>query len=262
MKVAVVGKGGVGKTMVAGTLSRLLARDGYRVLAIDADPSMNLPYALGISEETIREVVPICENKTLIEDRTFVLSGQSGILSLTPRVDDLAEKFGVQGPDGIRLIVMGTVRTGGSGCLCPANALIRALIRHLVAERDEAVVMDMEAGLEHLGRSTVRGVNTLVCVLEPGKQSIETARRIVKLAADLGIGNVLAIGNKIMTEYDRVFIERSVESIRVELVSMAPFDRSIAEADMMRVAPLDHSPASDVIEAVRELENCLREKYS
>ena len=161
MKIAITGKGGVGKTFIAGTLSRLLARDGFDVLAIDIDPAMNLSYALGIKSEMASKIIPISENQELIEERV----GTGPVYSLTPTVKDIAEKYGVKGPEGVLLLVMGTVRSGGSGCLCNANSLINALIRHLMLERKDVVIMDTEAGLEHLGRATVKGFEILLCVV-------------------------------------------------------------------------------------------------
>ena len=263
MKVAVAGKGGVGKTLIAATLSRLLAQDGYRVLAIDADPAMNLAYALGVSADVASKIVPLSENDRLIEERTGTRpgSGFGGIFSLTPTVNDIADRFGVSGPDEVRLLVMGTVRGGGTGCMCPSNALLRALIQHIMLERKEAVVMDMEAGLEHLGRATIRGVNALIAVVEPGTQSIETARRIKELALDIGLKEVFGVGNKVRTDEDRRFIEGSLKKTGLPPSYMIPFDQKILQADMMHVAPIDFSPSSPAIQAIRELEAMLKERY-
>lgn len=263
MKLAIAGKGGVGKTLVAATLSRLLAQDGYKVLAVDADPAMNLAYALGIPDDSASTIVPICENVKLIEERTGVSPGSSygAVFTLTPTVDDIAERFGVMGPDGVRLLVMGTIKSGGSGCMCPANALIRALIRHITLRRKEAVVMDMEAGLEHLGRATTKGVDALITIVEPGIQSIETAMRIKKLALDMGVQEVLAVGNKVVTDGDKMFIEDSLKKKDLPLLCLIPFDKAISRAEMLRIAPIDFAPTSSGITAIRELREKLRNKY-
>lgn len=264
MKLAVAGKGGVGKTLIAGTLSRLLARDGYNVLAIDADPAMNLAYAVGIPYDVASKITPLTENDQLIEERTGVKSGSTSFASffkLTPTVDDIADKFGVIGPDNVRLLVMGTVKTGGSGCMCPANALIRSLIRHIMLERKDAVLMDMEAGLEHLGRATVRGFDALLCVVEPGTQSIETAEKIKRLASEINIKDVLAIGNKILEDEDQLFIEQALNNVGIELVNIIPFDRNVLRADALRVAPIDFSFTSPAINAIDELKKRLLERY-
>ena len=263
MKVAIAGKGGVGKTVIAATLSRLLAHDDYRVLAIDADPAMNLAYALGISANVASKIVPICQNNRLIEERTGIRpgSGFGGIYSLTPTVNDIADRFGISGPDGVRLLVMGTLRGGGTGCMCPANALLRALIQHIMLERREAVVMDMEAGLEHLGRATIRGVDAVIAVVEPGAQSIETVRRIKELSLDIGLKEVLAVGNKVRTNEDKRFIEDALEKIGLLPSCMIPFDQRILQADMMHVAPIDFVPSSPAIQAIGKLEAMLKERY-
>jgi len=263
VKLAVAGKGGVGKTLIAGTLSRFLARDGYRILAVDADPAMNLAYALGIPSDAASKIVPVTENHQLIKERTGVKPGTGfgALFRLTPTVNDIADKYGVVGPDNVRLLVMGTIRSGGSGCMCPANALIRALIRHVTFERKDAVVMDMEAGLEHLGRATVRGFDALLCVVEPGTQSIETAMKIKRLAREIGVKEVLAVGNKAATEEDQEFIEESLKEAGLELACVIPFDRIILRADTLRVAPMDYSSDSPAIKSIKGLEETLKKRY-
>ncbi len=257
MKIAIAGKGGVGKTFLAGTLSRLFACDGYKVLAIDADPAMNLSFALGIPSEIASKVKPVSENKELIEERV----GTGPIYNIAPKVNDISEKFGIKGPDGVMLLVMGTVRIGGSGCMCPANSLIRALIRHLMLERKDLIIMDMEAGLEHLGRATIRGFEILICVVEPGSQSIETARKINALATDIGIKKVLIVGNKIMHNDDEKFLEMALKEIDMELMGIIPFDKEISKADSKAVAPIDFSPNSSAIKAIERLKEILKESH-
>ena len=260
MKVAVAGKGGVGKTLIAGTLSRLLARDGFRVLAVDADPAMNLAYAIGIPHQIASKIVPIAENRRLIEERTGVKPGSAfGVfISLTPTVSDIAEKFGVLGPDNVRLLVVGTIRYGGSGCACPANTLIRSLLRHITMVRGDVVVMDMEAGLEHLGRATVKGFDVLLCVVDPGAQSIETAERINRLAKYINVKEVLAVGSKVTSSSDERFIEKSASEIGLEVIGMVPFDPEVLKADRMRVAPIDLAPSSPAISAIKNLRDTLK----
>ncbi len=263
MKLAVVGKGGVGKTFTSGTLARLLARDGYKTLAIDVDPSMNLAYSLGIPVETASTITPLSEDHALIEERTGARPGSSGsVFSLTPTVHDIAEKYGVPGPDGIRLLVMGTVRSGGSGCMCPSNSLAKALVRHLLVSAKEAVVMDMEAGLEHLGRGTVKGVDAMVCVVEPRMQSIETARRISELSTQIGVKTVLIVGNKLKREGDRDLVEKAMADIGLPLISTIPYDESIEQADTARIAPIDYAPDSPAVKAVESLKNYLIRQYA
>jgi len=262
LKLAVAGKGGVGKTTVSGTLARLLAKSGYSVLAVDADPSMNLAYPLGIPFEEASKITPLSDNHDLIEERTGVRPGSSGaVFSLTPTVHDISEKYGVVGPDGVRLLVMGTVRSGGSGCMCPANSLIKALLRHLLVRAEEAVVMDMEAGLEHLGRGTIRGVDSLICVVEARMQSLETARRIRDLAYQIGVREVLVVVNKVRSLGERIFVERALAKLDLPVVAAIPYDEEWEVADMLRIAPLDHAPNSPAIEAVDSLKEYLIKRY-
>jgi len=262
MKIAVAGKGGVGKTLIAGTLSRLLARDGYNVLAVDADPAMNLAYTLGIPEEVASKIVPVAENNELIEERTGVKPGAPfGVfISLTPTVEDIADKYGVEGPDGVKLLVMGTIRYGGAGCACPASTLIRNLIMHLTLARDDVVIMDMEAGLEHFGRATVKGFDVLICVIEPGSQSIETAERISRLAKDIKVKNVFAVGNKVSSKNEEEYIKGMVEKIGLELLTLIPYDPSILKADMLRMAPLDLDPNSPAVSEIKRLKELLKSR--
>jgi CO dehydrogenase maturation factor len=253
MKIAIAGKGGTGKTTLAGTLARAFAQRGYKVLAIDADPAMNLAYSLGIEKDAIAKIVPLYENKELIEERTGIkVDGMFGVaFSLTPKVNDIADKFGIKGPDGVVLLIMGTVKSGGIGCMCPANALLRALLRHLLIERDEIVIMDMEAGLEHLGRGTAKGVDALLIVVEPGIQSIETAVRIKRLGEEIGIPNFIAIGNKIKSLKDEVFLKEELSKANLNLLYSIPYDEKIVEADMLRIAPIDYAKNSKAIEAIK-----------
>ena len=263
IKIAVAGKGGVGKTFIAGTLARLLARDGYRVLAVDADPNINLSSTLGIEGAVAEKIVPLSENESLIASRTGVAPGESyGLLfRLTPRVDDIVERYGVVGPDSVRLLVMGTVKGGGTGCMCPANALLRVLLQHLLIQRREIVLLDMVAGLEHLGRGTARRVDVMLSVLEPRMKSVETTKRILALARDIDIPEVLAVGNKIEGERQRLFVGRAMEELGVPVVAQIPYDSSVSEADMLGVSPLDHDPSSPAIKAVLELKEEMKRRY-
>lgn len=252
INVAVTGKGGVGKTTIAGTLSRFLSRAGYHVLAVDADPDMNLGSALGVDTSS---VTPLSENYDLIAERAGERPGQSvgGAFKLNPKVDDIAEKFGIEAPDDVTLLVMGTVESGGSGCMCPSDAFLRALLRHLIIGKEDAVVLDMEAGVEHLGRGTAKSVDMLIIVVEPGMKSIQTAERTKKLANDIDISEVAAVLNKKRTEKDSELVESRLEEMGISVLAEIPYDDSFVEADLAGEPPLDFDEEAEGIQAIREL---------
>lgn len=249
-KIAVVGKGGVGKTTIAGTLARLFAKDDYRVIAIDADPSMNLYSAIGITNDKLKEIKPISEQKKLIEERA---GKTGGVFVLNPKVEDLPQKFQVIGPDGVRLLVMGTVEAPASGCMCPNNALIRALIYHLILDVKDVVVLDMVAGIEHLGRGTAKAVDAMLIVIEPGSRSIKLAKTIKDLALELGIKNLFLIGNKVSSDEEHQFIEKNSKNIGVRLLTIIPYDPIIKKADIRSIAPIDMKEDSKAIQSIRHL---------
>ncbi len=228
IKIAITGKGGVGKTTFSGVMSRLLARDGYDVLAIDADPDMNLASSLGIAKPPR----PLTEYKELIEERA---GEPGGMFKYNPKVDDVVEKFGVVGPDGVKMLVMGTVERGGSGCMCPASSFLRALLRHVVLKDSSAVIMDMEAGIEHLGRGTTKGIDLMIVVVEPGMRSIETAERIKKLAGEVGVKHLAAVVNK-GTSSD---VKPKLAEMGIPVLGEIPFSTDLMNADFEGKAPLD-----------------------
>jgi|MudIll2142460700_1097286.scaffolds.fasta_scaffold163594_2 CO dehydrogenase maturation factor len=247
MKLAISGKGGVGKTLLAALLSKEYARNGYSVLAIDADPDTNLASALGFSHPD--EITPISEMKELIEERTGVKAGQAGSLfKLNPRVDDIPDKFAKK-IDGIRLMVMGRVKKGGSGCYCAENTLLQALIVHLLVARNEVVILDMAAGIEHLGRATAKAVDKLIVVVEPGKKSLETAFRIKKLAQDIGLSQIAAVGNKVRGPADQKFIVTNLTGF--EFLGFIPYDTAIIDAEISNVQSLEVSqPVTDEVKNI------------
>ena len=238
MKIAITGKGGVGKTTLAGTMARLLARDGMDVLAIDADPDMNLASALGIDEPP----APLTEYEDFIDERA---GGPAGMFKLNPKVDDVVERFGVVGPDGVRMLVMGTVDRGGSGCMCPASSFLRALLRHVVLKESSVVIMDMEAGIEHLGRGTTRGIDLMIVVVEPGARSLETAERIKRLGTDIGVERFAAVINK-AGEEDLGAVESRLGDMGIPVLGTIPYDSSLVKADLAGRSPVDEGGAAMV----------------
>jgi CO dehydrogenase maturation factor len=250
IKIAITGKGGVGKTTLAGTLARLFARDGYNVIAIDADPDMNLASALGVSENPR----PITDYKEMVQERA---SAEFGMFKLNPKVDDVIGKCGCVGPDGVKLAVMGTVDTGGSGCMCPETAFLRALLRHVILKEKDLVILDMEAGIEHLGRGTTRGVDVMIAVVEPGLRSIETLERIKKLASDLGIEKVMAVISKAPEE--QTIIKEKLAEMDVPVLGTIPYDRNFMDADLAGKSPLDVGGPG--VEAIKEIKMKLEELF-
>ncbi len=238
MKLAISGKGGVGKTLLAAYLSKKFSGSGYSVIAIDADPDANLAATLGFPHP--EEITPISELSNLVEERTGARPGQSApFFKLNPRVDDIPENYSAK-LNGIKLMVMGRVKRGGTGCYCPEGALLQALLSHLILQRNEVVILDMAAGIEHLTRGTARAVDKLIVVVEPGHRSIETARTIRKLAQDLGVNNIAAVGNKIKNTPEKDFITSSLPEF--EFLGFIPYDPAIIAADLASLPIFDASP--------------------
>jgi CO dehydrogenase maturation factor len=238
MKVAVSGKGGVGKTLIAAGLARGFAERGLKTMAIDADSSPNLDLTLGLSAEETRKIVPITENKELVESKTG--TGYSGVYRLSFTVDDIVRDYSVNTPFGVNLIVMGTVRSMGSGCMCAPNAVIRALLRHLIVDRNEAVVLDLEAGVEHIGRGTARQVDALLIVADSNLKSLEIAKHIHDLAANAGMKQLYLIGNRIMSGTQKEAVIRFAEKNGLSLLTFIPFDEKVTDADMLGETPLNN----------------------
>jgi len=238
MKIAVSGKGGVGKTLLAASLAKIFKEAGYSVIAIAADPAASLAATLGFPDA--QQITPLSEMKELVEERTGTKPGEfGGYFKLNPRVDDLPENYAAC-HDGIRLLVMGQVKRGGTGCYCAEHALLQSLVSHLLLARDEVVIMDMEAGIEHLGRGTAKAVNRLIVVVEPGRRSIETALKVHGLAKDIGIENISVVGNKVRGDADRDFIRSSFSGLAV--IGFIPYDAAVVAADIEDRPVLEASP--------------------
>jgi CO dehydrogenase maturation factor len=241
MKIAITGKGGVGKTTLAGLLAQVYADAGRQVLATDADPSPCLAGALGFPSELRAQLRPIAELDDLIYERTGARPGTTGgFFTLNPRVDDLPERFSVL-HRGVRLLEMGVVDIGGSGCICPESAMLKTLFTHLLFRQDEVLILDMYAGVEHLGRATVDFVDALLVVVEPTRRSLGTAAQIKKLANDIGLSRLWLVGNKVRNPAEAAFLE--AETPGLPLLGWLPADLAVQEADRLGLAVYDYVPA-------------------
>jgi CO dehydrogenase maturation factor len=238
MKIAITGKGGVGKTTLTALLAQSYADMGRQVLAVDADPSPCLAGALGFPPELREELKPIAEMDALIEERTGAKPGTvGGFFTLNPRVDDIPERFSVL-HRGVRLLEMGSVEVGGSGCICPEAAMLKTLFTHLLFREDDILLLDMYAGVEHLGRATVDFVDAMLVVVEPTRRSLGTAKQIQKLANDIGLMRLYMVGNKVRNEEEARFLES--ESKDIPLIGYLPADLKVQEADRLGVPVYDY----------------------
>jgi CO dehydrogenase maturation factor len=244
MKVAVAGKGGVGKTLIAGGLAHGFAERGLKTIGIDADSSPNLGLTLGLSAEETRKIVPISDNKPLVESKTS--TGYSGVYNLNFSVDDIVKQYSIPTPLGVNLIVMGTVHSMGAGCMCAPTAVIRALLRHLVVERNEAVVLDLEAGVEHIGRGTAQEVDALIIVADSNLKSLEIAKHIHDMANAAGMKHLYLVGNRVMNDTQKEAIQSFAAQNGLSILSFVPFDQKVIEADMLGVTPLKNKEITAV----------------
>lgn len=241
MKLAITGKGGVGKTTLTALLAQAYADVGRQVLAVDADPSPCLAGALGFPEELRAQLHPIAEMDALIEERTGAKPGTvGGFFTLNPRVDDIPERFSVV-HRGVRLLEMGSVELGGSGCICPEAAMLKTLFTNLLFRKDEILLLDMYAGVEHLGRATVDFVDAMLIVVEPTRRSLGTAAQIKKLANDIGLKKLYLVGNKVRNDDEAKFLE--TESPDMPVLGFMPADMKVQEADRLNIPVYDHVPS-------------------
>jgi CO dehydrogenase maturation factor len=253
MKLAIVGKGGVGKTTLAAAMARHLAASGRSVIAVDADPDGNLASALGVSEEDIP--CPIAQMRDLVLQRTEAKDEGAGLMfKLNPKVDDIPQRFAVDA-DGVKLLVLGSVELGGKGCMCPESSVLKALMQHLLLRVNDDVILDMEAGLEHVGRASARGVDAMISVVEPGMRSVQTAVRIHRLAKDIGIVCTLVVANKIRQAHELDVLRQALDGQAI--VGALPYNPDLARADLEgrgqgKVNGLWGEVVGQVVKAVQE----------
>ncbi len=251
MKVAITGKGGVGKTTLASTLARLYADEGRTVLAADVDPDANLGLALGLSQEEVDQIVPISKMRTLVEERTGA-NEANRFFKLNPYVADIPEKYS-KDINGVKLLVMGTVDVGGSGCVCPEHVMLKAILSTLTFRKDDVVIMDMEAGLEHLGRGTAANMDQFIVVIEPGSRSVQTYRNVKRLAKDLGVQRVRVVANKVRDQQDEDFVRSVIPA--EDLLGCIHYNPEVIDADRQGKSPYDFSPTA--IEEIRKIKAIL-----
>ena len=251
MKVAITGKGGVGKTTLSSTLARLYADEGRTVLAADVDPDANLGLALGLSQDEVDAIIPISKMKDLAKERTGA-SDDNKFYKLNPYVADIPEKF-AKSVNGVKLLVMGTVDLGGSGCVCPEHVMLKSILSAMTYRKDDVVIMDMEAGLEHLGRGTAANMDQFIVVIEPGARSVQTYRNVKRLAADLGISRVRVVANKVRCEEDEAFVRESIPA--EDLLGIIHYNTEVIDADRQGKSPYDFSSA--VVDEIRKIKAIL-----
>jgi CO dehydrogenase maturation factor len=250
LKIAIGGKGGVGKTTVCAVWAQLFAEEGFDVLAIDADPNTNLALAFGISSE--RSPEPLIKMKQLIAERTGTERGATGAyFKLNPKVSDLPEKYWIEA-SGVKLLILGGITQAGAGCACPEGAFLKALLSHTILGRQEIVLVDLAAGVEFMGRASVQGVDALVVVVEPGGRSIETAKTIARMGGELGIKHVAAIANKIT---DIAQVETIKSQLDLPVLSNINYNPAVQEADLRNKAVF--AASNELVEKLREAKNRL-----
>lgn len=250
MKIAVTGKGGVGKTTIAATLARLYAAEGKKVYAVDVDPDSNLGLALGFSEEKLEQIVPISKMRRLIEERTEADQSNT-FYKVNPKVNDIPDTYGRE-YKGVKLLVLGTVETAGGGCVCPENVILKRIINDLVLHKNEIAILDMEAGLEHLGRGTTAGMDQFIVVIEPGARSIQTYRNVKRLAEGLGVKKVRVIANKIREKADEDYIKSKIPA--EDLLGFVHYNTEVMDADREGMSPYDFSETTTAeIAAIKEI---------
>lgn len=263
MKIAITGKGGTGKTTLSATLARIMGRKGFTVLALDNDSSPNLALGLGIPPDEASEIIPLAKQKEFAKERTGMSPKDAWgvVFKLNPKVDDIVDRFGVYGPDNVRLLVLGNIDLGGRGCFCPESALLKALLHHVLLGRKDVVLLDLEAGVEHLGRASSRGVDLMLVMVEPGMRSIKIASQIAKLAQDIGVSNIQVVLNKVRNRKDSQAVRDQLGSIGLPVIGELPFDENLIQADLAGKAPIDYDPDTPTIQAITAISESIINQF-
>ena len=255
MKIIVTGKGGVGKTSITAVLAHILSSSGYSVLAIDTDSVPNLAQSLGIPYDKASKIVPLSKNDKLVEERTGAKPGESwGMLfSLTPKVDDLVDNYGIKISENLRVLVVGSIDSSKEGCLCPAIALAKAFLRHVLLKRNEVVIVDSEAGAEVFGRGLAEKFDLMLCISEPTLKSMSIARKLIKMARELDIKKNILIINKVtdienaVSLYERVFGDEDIPYHMVRL------DNQLYELEVKGLGVDNLGPNSIIFQDINRL---------
>ena len=260
-RVVITGKGGVGKTSLTALLARLLARDAYRVLALDADPQMNLPYALGLPYDRAGALVPLSQNPDYVEEKTGARpgSGWGLFFRLNPDVADVVERFGVVAPDDVRLLVMGNTVQPAAGCLCPENSLLAAVANAVSLRRGEAILLDTQAGIEHFGRALAQGFRHAVVVTDPTFNGVQVALHAARLAQELQIPAIHLVVNRVRNDSEMDRVSQILEdhgSFPFTTRHLLPYEEQLLRSEP-DVGPLLAHPDSTFLGAVGELRDAL-----
>jgi CO dehydrogenase maturation factor len=249
VRIAISGKGGSGKTTLAGTLARALAQHGATVLAIDGDPNPTLGLTLGISMADVDQIPAIPQD--LLE--TVAAPDGTSTRRLRLTIPTLVATYGAQAPDGVTLLIAGRVEHAARGCMCGTHAAVRGILRELITNGEGITLADMEAGIEHLSRATISDVDLLLVVVEPYYKSIFTAEKVVEMARELGIARIVAIANKVRNADDHQAILAACQRWNVEVIAEVPFDEALRDAEQNHQAPMDAALDSDAVRAVQAL---------
>ena len=255
MKIAIIGKGGSGKTTLAATLARLLARRGFSVLAIDDDPNPNLGMALGVarSELAAGHNLP----RSILVERADA-SGETQIVGLAEPIQAISSQHGITAPDGVTLLTNVQIEHGGGGCLCGEHITVRDMLGYMVEQDDQYTILDMEASVEHMGRGTPRYADVLLMVTEPYYRSLETTGRLAPLARDIEVKQMYVVANKVRGARDEEAIRRYCSERGLDVLAVLPFDEEVVEAESSGRPILDADPASAYVRVVEQLQEKLR----